>query len=276
MTQSKPNPLCHAGSPTTLRMGSGTVLVHRLDATRSTNDLARTWLTDHAAPVPAAWIAGIQTAGRGTRGRSWASPEGGLWMSLAMPVADPAAGVLPGLGLRVGVAAVRAVRESLPERAASEVVLRWPNDLVVARPGAGVRKIGGMLVECAPHGIVVGLGINVNNTPPATDDAGRPLRTPPVSVAELAGEDLVLDRLAECLLGHLTDLIPVPGLPNSLFREIEGLLHRPDSGVQVTGRDGRMYSGLIRGVSEHPDSLGALLLEQPNGDVMRVVSGDLS
>ena len=276
MTHPQPNPLYHAGSPAPLRVGSGTVLVHHLDATGSTNDLARTWLTDHSAPVPAAWIAGIQTAGRGTRGRSWASPVGGLWMSLAMPLGDRASGVLPGLGLRVGLATLRAVRDALMKDTASRVLLRWPNDLVTTQPDEPVRKIGGTITEQAGPGIVVGIGLNVNKHPPATDDAGQPLRTPPVSLAQLAGHELALDRLAESILDHLVRLIPVAGLPEDLFREIEGVLLRPDSPTRVTGRDGTEHRGIIRGLSIQPGALGGLLVDLPDGRTITVTGGDLS
>lgn len=276
MTQPQPNPLCHAGSPTPLRTGSGTVLVHHLDATRSTNDLARTWLTDHAMPVPAAWIAGIQTAGRGTRGRSWASPVGGLWMSLAMPLGDRTSHLLPGLGLRVGLATLRAVRDALPKDTASKVLLRWPNDLVTTQPDEPVRKIGGTITEQAGPGIVVGVGLNVNNAPPATDDAGQPLRTPPVSLAKLAGHELARDRLAESILDHLVRLIPVAGLPKDLFREIEGVLLRPSSPTLVTERDGTEHRGIIRGLSIQPGALGGLLVDLPDGRTITVTGGDLS
>lgn len=276
MRPSTPNPLCHAGSPKRVVFGSITMLVHRLEAVSSTNDLARAWLAGAQKPEPGAWIARVQTAGRGTRGRSWASPPGGLWMSLAMPLGERANEALPGLGLRAGLATARAIREILPDEVAGLVRLRWPNDLVAVQPDGPVRKVGGTLIEQASPGIIVGVGLNANNTPPATDDAGHPLRTPPVSLAGLASHEVALDALAESILGHLVSLVPARGLPADVARELEAVLHRPGGPVRVTGRDGTEHTGVVRGLSDRPESLGALLLERPDGEIITVTSGDLS
>ena len=268
-------PLCHAGSPEPMAVGAGELLVHRLKTVSSTNDLAKQWLGDAGTDGPAAWIAKVQTAGRGTRGRSWASPEGGLWMSLAVPLSDPTTDILPGLGMRVGLAIARAVRGALPDDRASRVRLRWPNDLIATEADQPPRKLGGTIIERVDTGIVIGVGINVNNPPPRQDGAGSPLRTPAMALADLAERQLPIDRLADAAIRELVRLVPVPGLPADLREEIEGMLYRPESPVRVTGRDGTEQSGIIKGLSPQPQSLGALLLETTEGRIVTVSSGEL-
>ncbi len=94
-----------------------------------------------------------QTAGRGRRGRTWTAPPGAavLVSVLARPPAAAAELVLPAMA----VAAAEAV----------EVVcgvapgIKWPNDLVVAVPGAPDRKLAGLLAEAAwPPGSDVASG----------------------------------------------------------------------------------------------------------------------
>ncbi|MCR5004824.1 MAG: biotin--[acetyl-CoA-carboxylase] ligase, partial [Clostridiales bacterium] len=98
-----------------------------------------------------------QTAGRGRRGRSWASPAGsGLWMSLLLrPDIQPAHA--PMLTLVAGMA----VRDALEELYGLDAFIKWPNDIIVRD-----RKICGILTEMTMEdlemsGVVVGIGINV-------------------------------------------------------------------------------------------------------------------
>ncbi|MHA2293907.1 MAG: hypothetical protein ACXACK_17250, partial [Candidatus Hodarchaeales archaeon] len=50
---------------------------------RSTNDLART-LIEKEKKIGFSIVTKTQTRGRGQRGRTWESPNGGLWTSLAI------------------------------------------------------------------------------------------------------------------------------------------------------------------------------------------------
>ncbi|MBS0194761.1 MAG: bifunctional biotin--[acetyl-CoA-carboxylase] ligase/biotin operon repressor BirA [Proteobacteria bacterium] len=104
-----------------------------------------------------ALFAEAQTAGRGRRGRAWASPLAAhLYLSLQRRF-DGGIGALAGLSIAVGVAAAEALRAL----GVAQVGLKWPNDLVV-----GERKLGGILIEFGGEdaGIVravIGIGINV-------------------------------------------------------------------------------------------------------------------
>ncbi len=90
-------------------------------------------------------------AGRGSRGRSWHSPRGGLWLSVLLRPAA-AADVL---SLRVGLAVETALRSLAPDL---HLALKWPNDLMLDD-----RKVGGILCEARWQGdalgwVAVGLG----------------------------------------------------------------------------------------------------------------------
>ena len=79
-----------------------------------------------------------QTAGRGSRGRTWlASPEASLTFSLLWRF-DGGLERMSGLSLAVGLAVV----EALEACGASGVKLKWPNDIL--HDGG---KLGGILVE---------------------------------------------------------------------------------------------------------------------------------
>lgn len=135
--------------------------IHRLARTGSTQDeLER--LAEAGAPAGTVVVAETQEAGRGSRGRRWASPPGGLWMSvLARPAGPDAAEVA---SVRAGLAVIGALRATL---GALPLALKWPNDLLLDG-----RKVGGILCESRWHGaalawVAVGVGLNVQNAPPA-------------------------------------------------------------------------------------------------------------
>lgn len=113
-------------------------------------------------------VAAEQSAGRGSRGRTWHSPRGGLWLSVLRRGSATFAG-FELLSLRAGLAVAK-VLDGLPSVA--PVMLKWPNDLVVRD-----LKVGGLLAEARWQGdrlqwAAIGLGLNVRNAIPG-ELAGR-------------------------------------------------------------------------------------------------------
>lgn len=120
-------------------------------------------LAEQGAPEGSAVLAEAQTDGRGSRGRVWHSPPGGLWLSVLLRPASPAGVEL--LSLRLGLRTAEALEASA---SGLRVALKWPNDLMVDD-----RKLGGILCEARWQGeslawVAAGLGLNVTN--PIADD----------------------------------------------------------------------------------------------------------
>jgi BirA family transcriptional regulator, biotin operon repressor / biotin---[acetyl-CoA-carboxylase] ligase len=115
------------------------------DVCESTQDLAR------ALPHGGVAACEQQMAGRGRMGRTWRSPHGlGVLCSLSLRPATP-----PERLTAFSLVAAEAVCEALLERA----VVRWPNDVMV-----GGRKLAGVLAEARDGQLVVGIGVNANQT----------------------------------------------------------------------------------------------------------------
>lgn len=95
-----------------------------------------------------------QTAGRGRLGRSWSAPPGTaiLCSVLLEPPAERAAAELSLVG---GVALAEAVEAAT----ALAAQIKWPNDVLVNR-----RKVGGILAEAEGNRVVLGFGLNVNQS----------------------------------------------------------------------------------------------------------------
>ena len=107
-------------------------------------------------------VAEAQSGGRGRQGRSWVSPPGNLYASLALLGPSPIA-VAPQLGFVSGVALAKVLKRRLGLDARLQI--KWPNDVVFA--GA---KLAGILLESAtlPDGrlaCVIGFGVNCLSHP---------------------------------------------------------------------------------------------------------------
>ena len=148
----------------------------------STNAQAMRHLVSGAVP-PFLIIAEQQTAGRGRRGRSWASPFGeNLYYSLVLRVSGGMR-QLEGLSLVVGLALLQALRDA----GVTEAGLKWPNDLLV-----GGRKIAGILLELSGDPadvchVVIGIGVNINMR---VTPQGEVIDQPWTSLRQVLGEQL--------------------------------------------------------------------------------------
>lgn len=117
--------------------------------------------------------AGVQTAGRGRRGRDWVSPVGNLYASVLLrPAVSPAAGAQ--LSFVAALAVAELAAEVIP--GAPVVACKWPNDVLVN--GA---KVAGILLESQTDSagrlawLVIGTGVNVVSHPPLTAYAATSL-----------------------------------------------------------------------------------------------------
>ena len=143
-------------------------------------------LVDTALPEGALVVADHQTAGRGRLGRSWEAPPGTalLCSILLKPPADRAA---PQLSLVAGVAVADAIEQVVGLAAQ----LKWPNDVMLRR-----RKVAGCLAEARDGAVVLGIGVNVNQTADQLPERAGSLRT-------LTGRDWDREELLAWLLDDL-------------------------------------------------------------------------
>jgi BirA family transcriptional regulator, biotin operon repressor / biotin---[acetyl-CoA-carboxylase] ligase len=102
----------------------------------------------------AAAVCDVQTQGRGRLGRGWETPPGSAILCSVL-LKPGAAQPLEQLSLVTGLAAAETVERAL----GLAVQLKWPNDVMVNR-----RKVAGVLAEAAQGSVVVGIGINVNQS----------------------------------------------------------------------------------------------------------------
>lgn len=134
------------------------LLVH--DQLPSTADLIRE-RAEGGEAERLAILARRQTAGRGTHGRTWHSPEGNLYLSILLRP-DALAREVPQWSLLAAVA----LHGALAPHAGQGLTLKWPNDLLL-----GGAKCAGILSEAALDGagrlawLSFGFGVNLAFAP---------------------------------------------------------------------------------------------------------------
>ena len=242
----------------------------RVAETGSTSADLLAWVRDaagSAALAPRVLVADRQTAGRGRRGRSWQAAPGAasLTFSLAWPLATVD---LSGLSLAVGVALAEALDPRPAE--ALRIGLKWPNDLWLVGADEPGRKMGGVLIETAPHGdariAVIGVGLNLFEQ--RVDDASS-------GVAWLGEIDAAAATapLLEPLVAALTEALHTFERAGFVafaarFAGRDLLHHLP---IRCGADGGTRLEGVAAGVS----ATGELLVRTHAG-IERIVSGEVS
>ena len=222
----------------------------RLGAVDSTNEEARRRAL--AGDTDRVWIvADEQTAGRGRRGRPWISPRGNLHTS-AMTI-DPCPRALAAqLGFVAGVALARAVSDL----GATNVGLKWPNDLMSR--GA---KCAGVLIEGFGLGsgrtaCVVGIGVNCAHAP-----EGLGYETSCLTRA--GGQAVAPGELFERLIQRFDDALNEWRAGRAFDRIRAGWLdYAVGLGERIAIQNG---AGQREGVFEGIDSAGRLLMHSEHG-----------
>ncbi len=106
---------------------------------------------------PTFWVrADQQTAGRGRRGREWASPKGNFYGTACYAFDGQ-----PNDAAKLSFVAAIAVAKTLSAYTLTmQPTLKWPNDVLL-----GGRKIAGLLLEAKAGRVFIGIGINLISHP---------------------------------------------------------------------------------------------------------------
>lgn len=237
--------------------------IHLYGSLGSTNDAARE-LAEEDAPAGTIVLAREQSGGRGRGGRSWYSPEGGVYLSMIFRpgrVENPELlPILAGLGMAAELE--RRIEGLAP-------ALKWPNDLI-----ADDRKFGGILSEAAwgEDGIrhlVVGTGINVA---PLGEGTPRGLRSRATSIEKAVGREVPLEEVADAVVAGLEAYVPSapPRLDAKLLQLADRYDWLRDRRVHMTPPEAEEgLPGVCVGIA--PD--GALLFRPDRGALRRLHDG---
>jgi BirA family biotin operon repressor/biotin-[acetyl-CoA-carboxylase] ligase len=209
-------------------------------------------LLDPSMPEGAIAVADHQTAGRGRLGRTWEAPPGTALL-VSVLLRPPAGRALPQLALVAGVA----VADALEHLTGLSVQIKWPNDVMLRR-----QKVAGILAEAREGAVVVGIGVNLNQTPEQLPDRAGSLRT---TTGREWDRDEVLDAVLD-LLGERYE----QWLTGGLDAVYDGLGPRDflrGRQVSVNGKEG---------TAEMIDREGRLRIATGHGESVAVESGEVT
>ena len=235
--------------------------IEAYDELDSTNAEARR--RAEAGEIGPVWItAGLQTAGRGRRGRSWSTQRGNLAATLLTVTERPPAEAAQ-LSFVAALAACDLADTCLGAGAAR---LKWPNDVLVHG-----RKAVGILVESGARAdgrlwLAVGIGVNLAHAPqdverPAAAFAEYMAGPPPEPLAAL---DVLATAFERWRIAWTTQ--GFPPIAEGWTQRATGIGQRCEA---------RLPNRTLAGVAEGLDPDGALRLRLDDGGLERITAGDV-
>lgn len=246
-------------------MGAGRKATRRrlaLDEVGSTNVVALE--AARAGDPGPLWITAVrQSAGRGRRGRAWASEAGNLYASLL--VIDPARAddllnlpLVVALGVRNGLA-------SLTSNDRPPVTIKWPNDILID----GAKSVGILLeserLADGRMAVVIGCGVNIEHCPDGL--------AYPVTSLRRAGIDAGVEATFDAVAHGVEQALALWQGGRNFPAVREGWLsHAAGVGGPCTVN---LSDGSVTGRFAGLDADGRLILEEEGGRRRSISAGDL-
>lgn len=236
--------------------------IYTFQSIDSTNNCARA-VANVGGPEGIVVIAEEQTAGRGRLGRRWLTkPNENLTFSLVLrpTVTADAINQLP---LFVGVAVAEAIEKTSGLRAEC----KWPNDILLNR-----KKVAGILVESSltqslVEYVIVGIGVNVNQTEFPPDLAGKATSLRLETRREFDRNALFRDILTALEALYIQCTKRGFGIILPLWMSRTSMINKP---IAVS-LHGNVVTGIVKGLSPE----GGLILTA-NGKDQTLFAGDVT
>ena len=196
-------------------------------------------------------IAKRQTGGKGTKGRSFSSNEGGVYLTKLVFYENFPADKVFLVMARTAVAVCKTL-----ESFSLKPVIKWANDVFV-----NGRKICGILIENSFSGknissSVIGVGLNVNNVLP------KELSSIAISMREIFGEEQDFDLVEKRLIENLSQPYEMEE-----YRSRVGYLNKEVTLIE----NGESTRAIPLSVGDD----GALTVSV-NGEIRKVFAGEVS
>ena len=212
----------------------------------STNSQARR-LAGQGMKPPFVVVARTQSGGRGRRGRTFVSADGGIYMSLVVPASSY--GNVETLTTRCALG----VSDALSSLGFDSAI-KWVNDIYLDG-----RKICGILIEHDTEDgfitrTIAGIGININQET-FTSDAPNP-----VSLKNITGREYDTDSILSEYVRHLQGRFARISSADDIHNEFRDSLYRLNEPHRFEDESG-IFTGRITDVEPH----GALTVEREDG-----------
>ena len=209
-------------------------------------------------------VADSQTGGRGRLGRSFFSPDGGLYVTIVL---EPCK-IVCGLSMCTAAAAV-AVSEALEDEGVFGLKIKWVNDILLDG-----RKVCGILTEAVSENgvtkkVIIGIGINVNNKsfPKEIRDVATSLR---MLLSKKSDRTEIINSVLDSIEKYYNVLINEGNL-EKIIEEYKKLCVNIGKEVVTTGAP-----EVVEGVAIDITEKGELVIQKKDGNTVAVNSGEVS
>lgn len=242
--------------------------IHHYSTIDSTQDLAIR-LAENNALEGTVVVAEKQRKGRARIGRRWAAPEGGIWLSTILRPKIPTAEstIIP-------LVAALAVGNAIRKECKLDARLKWPNDVII-----NGKKVSGILAEMSCEAdrvnyVVIGIGINANVNVKKLEKTikGTEGYYGATSLMKEIGREVDRVKLTQRILSELEETYLELEEEGSDMIIRKWKEHSATLGTNVTVALNEMC---FAGKAIDIDYDGALLVKLPDGNIKRIVAGDV-
>ncbi len=196
-------------------------------------------------------IADKQIKGKGRFKRRWSSSSGGVYMSIVLePVSKPQ--------FYTFIAAI-SVFKAIKDVLGVKMTIKWPNDLIFEG-----KKVCGILTKSMGDKVIVGIGINTNNTVPES------LKAKGISLKKITNGKINNKIIINKILNHFEKYIKL--LQNKKYKKIINDWKKNSflgSLVRVKSL-GKSYSGIAFDVDKD-----CFLIIKDKNKKIRIMEGDV-
>ena len=272
---------------------AGHPVIYEKETGSTNDDIMR--MSDRGAKEGTLAVASWQTAGKGRRGRTWVSQEGGnVYMSILLRPHIPA-NAAPMSTLIMALAVYEALEEmygsgtsaadapdenrvdpdaAVPARTAV-FGIKWPNDIVVSADGGPYKKFVGILTEMRMEDkeirdVTIGIGLNLN-----MDAVEEPFQETATSLSLALGHSVNRAAVTAACWNHFEpayeEFLAAGNLTPLLSRYEKGLVNRGRA-VRILDPKGE-FTGVAKGITPEGD----LVVSPDDGTEDRMIgTGEIS
>ncbi|PWB88215.1 biotin--[acetyl-CoA-carboxylase] ligase [Methanobrevibacter thaueri] len=233
------------------------------DEVKSTNTVAK-FLAMNGAENGTVVISEKQTDAKGRSGKAWASPVGGIWLSLIVkPNVDYSK--LPMITIGTGVAVAKAIERT----GITSAEIKWPNDIIIHD-----KKVCGILTEAVTtfntiDSVIIGVGIDANID---IDDFPEELQDGTTTLADELGRKEDENVLIRLFLEEFEKIAETfnEGDYESILKDWRKRSYSVGKIVEVREPFNKNFDAYVVGIGRE----GALIVEKIDGTLEKVISGE--
>lgn len=233
------------------------------DEVKSTNTVAK-FLAMNGAENGTVIISERQTDAKGRSGKAWASPVGGIWLSLIVkPNVDYSK--LPMITIGTGVAVAKAIERT----GITSAEIKWPNDIIIHD-----KKVCGILTEAVTtfntiDSVIIGVGIDANID---IDDFPEELQDGTTTLANELGRKEDENVLIRLFLEEFEKIAETfnNGDYESILKDWRKRSYSVGKIVEVREPFNKNFDAYVVGIGRE----GALIVEKIDGTLEKVISGE--